>query len=115
VAREHDLALRVGVNCGSVDPEVKARHPDDDIAAMVHSALEHCRILDDLGFDRYVVSLKDSHPRKVIEANTRFAALRPDVPLHLESPKPASPPRESSRPASRSSSSCRVGSATRFG
>ncbi len=73
----------MGVNCGSVDPEMKARYPGDDVAAMVASALEHCRILDDLGFDRYVVSLKDSHPRKVIEANLRFAAARPDVPLHL--------------------------------
>jgi (E)-4-hydroxy-3-methylbut-2-enyl-diphosphate synthase len=92
VAREHDLALRVGVNCGSVDPEVKALHPDDDIAAMVTSALDHCRMLDDLGFDRYVVSLKDSHPRKVIEANTRFATLRPDVPLHLGVTEAGIPP-----------------------
>src|SRR5262245_32391208 len=69
VARTHGLAIRVGVNCGSVDPEMKARHPEDDVAAMVESALEHCRMLDELGFDRYVVSLKDSHPRKVIEGN----------------------------------------------
>ncbi|HSD26480.1 MAG TPA: flavodoxin-dependent (E)-4-hydroxy-3-methylbut-2-enyl-diphosphate synthase, partial [Vicinamibacteria bacterium] len=74
VAREHGLAIRVGVNCGSVDPEMKARFPGDDVAAMVESALQHCRYMDDFGFDRYVVSLKDSHPRKVIEANTRFAA-----------------------------------------
>ena len=92
VARDHDLALRVGVNCGSVDPEMKARHAGDDIEAMVQSALEHCRILDDLGFDRYVVSLKDSHPRKVIEGNTRFAALRPDVPLHLGVTEAGIPP-----------------------
>ena len=92
VAREHDLALRVGVNCGSVDPEMKARYPEDDIEAMVRSALEHCLILDDLGFDRYVVSLKDSHPRKVIEGNTRFAALRPDVPLHLGVTEAGIPP-----------------------
>jgi (E)-4-hydroxy-3-methylbut-2-enyl-diphosphate synthase len=92
VAREHDLAIRVGVNCGSVDPEIRARFPEDDIAAMVESALEHCRILDDLGFDRYVVSLKDSHPRKVIEGNTRFAALRPDVPLHLGVTEAGIPP-----------------------
>jgi (E)-4-hydroxy-3-methylbut-2-enyl-diphosphate synthase len=92
VAREHDLALRVGVNCGSVDPEVKARHPEDDVEAMVDSALDHCRMLDELGFDRYVVSLKDSHPRKVIEANTRFAARRPDVPLHLGVTEAGIPP-----------------------
>jgi (E)-4-hydroxy-3-methylbut-2-enyl-diphosphate synthase len=92
VAREHDCAMRVGVNCGSVDPETKARHPEDDVAAMVDSALEHCRMLDELGFERYVVSLKDSHPRKVIEANVRFAALRPDVPLHLGVTEAGIPP-----------------------
>lgn len=92
VAREHDCALRVGVNCGSVDPETKERFPGDDVAAMVESALEHCAYLDDLGFARYVVSLKDSHPRKVIEANTRFAARRPDVPLHLGVTEAGIPP-----------------------
>jgi len=92
VAREHDCAIRVGVNCGSVDPETKARHPEDDVAAMVESALDHCRMLDELSFERYVVSLKDSHPRKVIEANVRFAALRPDVPLHLGVTEAGIPP-----------------------
>ncbi|HXB53584.1 MAG TPA: (E)-4-hydroxy-3-methylbut-2-enyl-diphosphate synthase [Vicinamibacteria bacterium] len=92
VARDHDCAIRVGVNCGSVDPETKARHPEDDVAALVESALDHCRMLDELGFDRYVVSLKDSHPRKVIDANTRFAALRPDVPLHLGVTEAGVPP-----------------------
>jgi len=92
VATAHDCALRVGVNCGSVDPETKARHPEDDTAAVVESALEHCGLLDDLGFTRYVVSIKDSHPRKVIEANQRFAALRPDVPLHLGVTEAGIPP-----------------------
>jgi (E)-4-hydroxy-3-methylbut-2-enyl-diphosphate synthase len=62
------------------------------VAAMVDSALEHCRLLDDLGFTRYVVSLKDSHPRKVIEANTRFAAAHPEVPLHLGVTEAGIPP-----------------------
>ncbi len=92
VATANDCALRVGVNCGSVDPETKARHPEDDTAAVVESALEHCRLLDDLGFTRFVVSIKDSHPRKVIEANQRFAALRPDVPLHLGVTEAGIPP-----------------------
>jgi (E)-4-hydroxy-3-methylbut-2-enyl-diphosphate synthase len=92
VAKDGDCALRVGVNCGSVDPGIKQRHPDDDVAAMVESALQHCAILDDIGFDRYVVSLKDSHPRKVIEANRRFAEARPDVPLHLGVTEAGIPP-----------------------
>ena len=92
VAREHDLAIRIGVNCGSVDPEMKARFPEDDVQAMVESALEHCRFMDELGFERYVVSLKDSHPRKVIDANRRFAEARPDVPLHLGVTEAGLPP-----------------------
>lgn len=88
-AARHDCAIRVGVNCGSVDPEMQRRFEGadgpglDGVSAMVESALEHCRLLDDFGFDRYVVSLKDSDPAKVIEGNRRFAAARPDVPLHL--------------------------------
>jgi (E)-4-hydroxy-3-methylbut-2-enyl-diphosphate synthase len=91
-AREHDCALRVGVNCGSVDPATRGRHPDDDVAAMVDSALVHCEMLDEMGFDRYLVSLKDSHPLKVIDANVRFAKARPDVPLHLGVTEAGLPP-----------------------
>ena len=83
IAEANDCALRVGVNCGSVDPAQIEAHGDDDVAAMVASALEHCEILDSLGFERYVVSLKDSDWRKVVEGNRRFASQRPDVPLHL--------------------------------
>ena len=83
VAERNDCALRIGVNCGSVDPEQTARHGDDDIGAMVASALEHCELLDAVGFTRYVVSLKDSDWRKVVDGNRRFAAERPEVPLHL--------------------------------
>lgn len=83
VAREHDCALRVGVNCGSVAPEFLERFPQDQTEALVQSALHHCALLEELQFDRYVVSLKDSDPAKVVEVNRRFAAARPDVPLHL--------------------------------
>lgn len=92
IARENDCALRIGVNCGSVDPVTKAAHPGDDVGAMVASALEHASLLDDLGFERYVVSLKDSHPRKVIEANRRFAEARPEIPLHLGVTEAGIPP-----------------------
>jgi len=93
VARAHGCAIRIGVNAGSVDPEQLDRYPkEDSISPMIDSALEHCLMLDDLGFDQYVVSLKDSDPNKVIDANIRFAAARPDVPLHLGVTEAGMPP-----------------------
>jgi (E)-4-hydroxy-3-methylbut-2-enyl-diphosphate synthase len=128
VAGQHDCALRVGVNCGSVDPaktegmgmgdgglgneadaltlalSQRERGPGFTPAlaekasglvpldAMLQSALEHCELLDRLGFVRYCVSLKDSHPANVVEVNRRFAAIRPDVPLHLGVTEAGLPP-----------------------
>jgi len=92
VAKEHGLALRIGVNAGSIAPEYKRRFPDDGVAAIVASALDHCRLVDELGFADYVVSIKDSDPRLVIDANTRFAAERSDVPLHLGVTEAGLPP-----------------------
>ncbi len=85
--------MRVGVNCGSVDPAKKEQHgPGDSISPMLDSAWEHCELLDVLGFTRYCVSLKDSDPQKVIEVNRRFAERRPDVPLHLGVTEAGMPP-----------------------
>jgi (E)-4-hydroxy-3-methylbut-2-enyl-diphosphate synthase len=83
VAGAAGCALRVGVNCGSVAPDYDERFPGDSVGAMVACALDHAALLDELGFDNYVVSLKDSDPQRVIEGNRRFAEQRPDVPLHL--------------------------------
>ena len=92
-AEKNDCALRVGVNCGSVDPDKVGLFPESDsISPMLASALEHCHILEDLGFTRYCVSLKDSDPDNVIEANMRFASERPDVPLHLGVTEAGMPP-----------------------
>ncbi|TWT35677.1 4-hydroxy-3-methylbut-2-en-1-yl diphosphate synthase (flavodoxin) [Posidoniimonas corsicana] len=93
VAADNDCAMRVGVNCGSVDPAKKERYDAaDSISPMLESAWEHCELLDELGFTRYCVSLKDSDPQKVIEVNTRFAERRPDVPLHLGVTEAGMPP-----------------------
>jgi (E)-4-hydroxy-3-methylbut-2-enyl-diphosphate synthase len=92
-AAEHDCAIRIGVNCGSVDPAKREKYnAADSITPMIESALEHCELLDKLGFTRYCVSLKDSDPSKVIEVNRRFAAERPDVPLHLGVTEAGLPP-----------------------
>jgi (E)-4-hydroxy-3-methylbut-2-enyl-diphosphate synthase len=93
VARQHDCALRVGVNCGSVDPAKRGKYdPADAITPMLESAREHCELLDSLHFTRYCVSLKDSDPVQVVEVNRRFAAARPDVPLHLGVTEAGLPP-----------------------
>lgn len=93
VAQDYDCAIRVGVNCGSVDPAKKEKYdPDDSISPMIESAHDHCNFLDELGFHRFCVSLKDSDPAKVIDVNTRFAESRPDVPLHLGVTEAGMPP-----------------------
>jgi len=93
VADRHDCALRVGVNCGSVDPAKREKFaPGDSVGPMLESALDHCALLDTLGFTRYCVSLKDSDPALVVEVNRRFAAERPEVPLHLGGTEAGMPP-----------------------
>ena len=92
VAREHDVAIRIGVNCGSVAPAFLEKYPGDQMEALVQSTLYHCQLMEDLQYERFVVSLKDSDPAKVVEANTRFSQARPDVPLHLGVTEAGLPP-----------------------
>ncbi len=92
VARDHDVAIRVGVNCGSVAPAFLEKYPGDQMEALVQSTLYHCQLMEDLQYERFVVSLKDSDPAKVVEANTRFSQARPDVPLHLGVTEAGLPP-----------------------
>ena len=93
IAAQNDCAMRVGVNCGSVDPDKKEKYDEhDSISPMIESAVDHCSFLDSIGFTRYAVSLKDSDPKNVIEVNKRFAAERPDVPLHLGVTEAGMPP-----------------------
>ncbi len=92
IAKQHGIALRIGINAGSLAPEYQQRFGDDHVGALVQCAVDHCRMVDELGFVDYLVSIKDSDPRLVIEANTRFAAARPDVPIHLGVTEAGMPP-----------------------
>jgi (E)-4-hydroxy-3-methylbut-2-enyl-diphosphate synthase len=93
IAAKNDCAIRVGVNCGSVDPAKAEKYDtDDSLSPMIESAVDHCAFLDSIGFTRYCVSLKDSDPAKVIDVNRRFAKERPDVPLHLGVTEAGLPP-----------------------
>lgn len=92
-ATEFGCSLRIGVNCGSVDPDKKSKYStDDSVSPMIDSATEHCSHLESLGFEQFVVSLKDSDPSKVVEVNQRFAEVRPDIPLHLGVTEAGLPP-----------------------
>jgi (E)-4-hydroxy-3-methylbut-2-enyl-diphosphate synthase len=92
VVARHDCALRIGINAGSIAPEYDARFPTDHVSAIVACAIDHCALVDAHGFTNYLVSIKDSDPRLVIDANTKFAAERPDVPIHLGVTEAGMPP-----------------------
>ena len=92
-AVEHNCAIRIGVNCGSVDPAKKEKYDaTDSITPMLESAIEHCEFVESLDFERFVVSLKDSDPAKVIDVNRRFSEARPEIPLHLGVTEAGMPP-----------------------
>jgi len=101
IARQHDCALRIGVNCGSLDPALhesrernNVERPDQpaNIDVAITSALQHAEFIDSLGFDRFCVSIKSSDPMAVLLANRQFAAKRPDVPIHLGLTEAGLPP-----------------------
>ena len=81
-ARERGVPIRIGVNSGSIQKEILARHKHPTPAAMVESALCYIRMFEDLNFDRIKISLKSSHVMSTIEA---YELLSPqtDYPLHL--------------------------------
>lgn len=81
-ARDHNLAVRIGVNFGSLDPNAKEVH-EDSLEAAINSAAQHIRYMEDLSFENFVVSLKSSDPNDVMDINFRFAEQFPDIPIHL--------------------------------
>lgn len=81
-AKKYNLALRIGVNFGSLDPEKKTSSHDSYKAAM-DSVKEHIEFMDKLKFENFVVSLKSSDPNEVVELNRTFSNEFPYIPLHL--------------------------------
>ena len=109
-AKERDIAMRIGVNSGSIDAldrrgaemrKVQVRRLEDGtlektdpaeerrrerealVERMVDKAIEYCGWAEDLGYTNYKVSLKSSNVLTAVEAYRKFGA-RTDVPLHLE-------------------------------
>ena len=92
IAGEHGCALRIGVNCGSIDPAKKTQSGLLDEMPLLTSTLEHADFLESIGFTCFCVSLKSSDPRMVLQANRAFAKRRPDVPIHLGLTEAGLPP-----------------------
>lgn len=80
--RERKLPLRIGVNGGSVEKELLAKHGGPTPAALVESALGHVRILEDEDYQEIKISVKASNVRDTIEAY-RLLSDACDYPLHV--------------------------------
>ena len=81
-AKERRVPIRVGVNGGSLERDLLAKHGGATPDALVESALRHVKLLEDEGFRDVVVSVKASDVRRTIAAY-RMLAERTDCPLHL--------------------------------
>lgn len=80
--RARGIPIRVGVNSGSVEREILAKHGGPTPEALVESALYHASLLERFDFTDIVLSLKSSTVDSTIRAY-ELCAARCDYPLHL--------------------------------
>ncbi len=76
------LPIRIGVNSGSLEKEILAKHGSPTPQAMVESALYHASLLEKFDFDDIVISIKSSNVPTMIAAY-ELAAEQCNYPLHL--------------------------------
>ncbi|HCJ19075.1 MAG TPA: 4-hydroxy-3-methylbut-2-en-1-yl diphosphate synthase [Hyphomonas sp.] len=81
-ARANGCSIRIGVNGGSLERHLLEKYGEPCPDAMVESALDHARILDDLGFHEYKISVKASDMFLTVAAYQQLAEAT-DAPLHL--------------------------------
>ncbi|MCG6879717.1 MAG: flavodoxin-dependent (E)-4-hydroxy-3-methylbut-2-enyl-diphosphate synthase [Deltaproteobacteria bacterium] len=81
-AREVNAPIRIGVNAGSLHRDVIKKFGGPTPEAMVESAMEHVKILEDLDFPQIKISLKSSDVKNTIAAY-ELLSERVDYPLHL--------------------------------
>jgi (E)-4-hydroxy-3-methylbut-2-enyl-diphosphate synthase len=81
-AKDHGCSMRIGVNAGSLEPDLLEKYGEPCPEAMVESALNHARILDDLDFHEYKISVKASDPFLAVAAYQSLADAI-DCPLHV--------------------------------
>ncbi len=81
-ARDRRVPIRIGVNAGSLEKDLLARHGGPTAPALVASALRHARRLEDLDYREIKISAKASDAARTVEAYRRLADAVP-YPLHL--------------------------------
>ena len=81
-ARARSVPIRIGVNAGSLEKDVLAKHGAPTAAALVESALYEARILEEEDFSDIKISVKHSNAGVMIQAY-RLLAEACDYPLHL--------------------------------
>ncbi|HEX6410574.1 MAG TPA: flavodoxin-dependent (E)-4-hydroxy-3-methylbut-2-enyl-diphosphate synthase [Sphingomicrobium sp.] len=81
-ARANGCAIRIGVNAGSLEKDLLEKYGEPCPEALVESALDHIRILEDHGFSEYKVAVKASDVFLAVAAYHALADAV-DCPLHL--------------------------------
>lgn len=81
-AQEKGISIRIGINSGSLEKDILARHGAPTAAALVESALMNVRFFEEMGFHAIKLSVKASDVPAMIEAN-RALSEATDYPLHL--------------------------------
>jgi len=81
-AKDRGVPIRIGVNAGSLEKDLLAKHGKPTPEALVESALNEARILEEEDFFDIKISVKHSDPKTMIEAY-RQLAVACDYPLHL--------------------------------
>ncbi|MFJ4478793.1 flavodoxin-dependent (E)-4-hydroxy-3-methylbut-2-enyl-diphosphate synthase [Streptomyces xanthochromogenes] len=76
------VPIRIGVNAGSLDPRLLARHGAATPEALAESALWEASLFEEHGFQDLKIAVKHHDPRTMIAAN-RLLAAQCDYPLHL--------------------------------
>lgn len=81
-AKERNIPIRVGVNSGSLEKELVEKYGGVTAEGIVESALDKVRMIEDLGYDRMVISIKSSDVMMCIKAHEILAG-QTDYPLHV--------------------------------
>lgn len=82
VARERDIPLRVGVNSGSLEKHLIEKYGGVTAEGLVESALHQAELIEDMGYDNLVISIKSSDVLMCVKAHELIAS-KTNYPLHV--------------------------------